>query len=64
MKTFFITILALGVVIGLYYFIQSAKSDIVDPEIQAHCDEKLALMRFDSPESRDAYYQECLKGKN
>jgi hypothetical protein len=64
MKSFITTILIIGIVIGLYYFIQSAKSDVVDPDVQFSCNEKIALMRFDSEESRNEFYQNCLKGDN
>ncbi len=64
MKSFLTTMLIIGIVIGLYYFIQYAKSDVVDPEVQFACNEKLALMRFDSEEARNDFYQKCIKGIN
>ena len=64
MKNFFATILIIAIVVGLYYFIQSAKSDVVDPDVQFSCNEKLALMRFESEQARNQFYQDCLDGKN
>jgi hypothetical protein len=63
MKNFLVTLLVIGIVIGLYYFIQSAKSDVVDPDVQFSCNEKLALMRFESEQARNDFYQDCLDGK-
>ncbi len=64
MKSFVVTILILAIVAGLYYFIQSAKNDVVDADMQFACNEKLATMRFASEEARDTFYQNCLKGIN
>lgn len=64
MKNFLITIIILGVIVGLYYFIQSAKTDVVDLDVQFACNEKMATIRFTSEEARNDFYQNCLKGIN
>lgn len=64
MKNFFATILVIAIVVGLYYFIQSAKTDVVDTDLQFACNEKLATMRFASEEARNQFYQDCIAGKN
>lgn len=64
MKNFLITIIVLGVVVGLYYFIKSAKTDVVDPDVQFACNERMATIRFSSEEARNEFYQNCLLGNN
>ena len=63
MKEFITILIVFAVAIGIYYFVQSVRNDVVDPELKHKCDEMLALTRFSSEEARNQFYQDCLEGK-
>lgn len=62
MKNFLVIVLIIGILVGLYYFVGIAKTDVVDPDISFACNEKMATIRFSSEQARNDFYQQCIKG--